>query len=75
MKNLFSLVIVVFSLSLNVNAEQFLGRLNGNPYDSESVSNPCCGRYGNSHSSDSVNNPYRASNPYSGNELYLFGED
>jgi len=73
-KNLFSLVVVVFSLSLNVNAEQFLGRLNGNPYDSESVSNPY-GRYGNPHSSDSVNNPYRASNPYSGNELYLFGED
>ena len=74
MKNLFSLVVVVFSSSLNVYADQFLGRLNYNPYDSESVSNPY-GRYSNPHSSDSINNPYGADNPYSGKEFYMFGED
>ena len=36
---------------------QYLGRLNDNPYDPESVSNPY-GRYGSKYSPDSINNPY-----------------
>ena len=36
---------------------KFLGNLNSNPYDPNSVSNPY-GRYGSPYSSDSINNPY-----------------
>jgi hypothetical protein len=53
---------------------QYLGRLNANPYDPESVANPY-GRYGSEHSANSINNPYgrygseyssqSARNPYS----------
>lgn len=35
----------------------YLGRLNANQYDSESVANPY-GRYGSPYSSTSINNPY-----------------
>jgi hypothetical protein len=35
----------------------YLGNLNSNRYDPDSVANPY-GRYGNPYSSDSVNNPY-----------------
>ena len=53
---------------------QYLGRLNANPYDPESVANPY-GRYGSEYSPNSINNPYgrygseyssqSARNPYS----------
>ena len=44
---------------------QYLGRLNGNRFDPDSVANPY-GRFGNPYSPDSVNNPYgRYGNPYS----------
>jgi hypothetical protein len=43
----------------------YLGRLNNNPYDPNSVSNPY-GRYGSPYSADSVNNPYgKYGSPYS----------
>lgn len=38
---------------------QFLGDLNANPYDPNSVANPY-GRYGSPYSADSINNPYGA---------------
>jgi len=44
---------------------QYLGRVNSNRYDPESISNPY-GRYGSPYSSTSVNNPYsRYGSPYS----------
>lgn len=44
---------------------KYLGNLNNNRYDPNSVANPY-GRYGNPYSPDSVNNPYgRYGNPYS----------
>lgn len=43
----------------------YLGRLNSNPYDAESVANPY-GRYGSPYSATSINNPYSAyGSPYS----------
>jgi hypothetical protein len=43
----------------------YLGRLNSNRYDSESVANPY-GRYGSRYSSTSINNPYSTyGSPYS----------
>lgn len=46
---------------------QYLGNLNSNQYDPNSVSNPY-GRYGSQYSPDSVNNPYgRYGSPYSPN--------
>lgn len=43
----------------------FLGNLNSNPYDPDSVSNPY-GRYGSPYSADSINNPYgEYGSPYS----------
>lgn len=41
----------------------FRGNLNGNKYDSDSVSNPY-GQYGSKYSSDSINNPYGAGSKY-----------
>ncbi len=44
---------------------KYLGNLNSNPYDPNSVSNPY-GRYGSTYSSDSINNPYgKYGSPYS----------
>jgi hypothetical protein len=44
----------------------YLGNLNDNRYDSNSVSNPY-GQYGSRYSQDSINNPYgRYGNPYGG---------
>lgn len=37
---------------------RYMGNLNGNQYDPNSVSNPY-GRYGSPYSPDSINNPYR----------------
>lgn len=48
---------------------KYLGNLNSNPYDPNSVNNPY-GRYGNPYSSDSINNPYgQYGNPYSPNSV------
>ena len=41
----------------------FKGNLNGNRYDSDSISNPY-GRYGSRYSSESINNPYGAGSRY-----------
>ena len=41
----------------------YRGKLNTNPYDPDSVSNPY-GRYGNPYSADSLNNQFGAGNPY-----------
>ena len=44
---------------------KYLGNLNNNPYDPDSVSNPY-GNYGSPYSSDSINNPYgNYGSPYS----------
>lgn len=49
---------------------QYLGNLNENRYDPNSVANPY-GRYGNPYSPDSINNPYgRYGNPYSPNSAH-----
>jgi hypothetical protein len=59
----------------------FRGNLNGNRYDSDSISNPY-GKYGSKYSTDSINNPYGAgsryksdspNNPY-GTGLSVYGE-
>ncbi len=44
---------------------QYLGNLNANPYDSNSVANPY-GQYGSPYSPNSINNPYgQYGSPYS----------
>lgn len=44
---------------------RYLGNLNSNQYDPNSVANPY-GRYGSQYSPDSINNPYgKYGNPYS----------
>lgn len=44
---------------------KYLGKLSGNSFDPESVSNPF-GRYGSRYSPDSINNPYgKYGNPFS----------
>jgi len=62
----------------------YLGRLNGNKYDPDSVSNPF-GIYGSKYSPFSVNNPFgvygseyspfSATNPYATQAPKLFGDD
>lgn len=48
---------------------KYLGNLNTNQYDPNSVSNPY-GRYGNPYSPDSINNRYgQYGNPYSPNSV------
>lgn len=48
---------------------KFLGNLNNNQYDPNSVANPY-GQYGSKYSSDSVNNPYgRYGSPYSNDSV------
>ena len=47
----------------------YLGNLNNNPYDPNSVSNPY-GQYGSPYSANSINNPYgQYGNPYSTNSV------
>lgn len=64
----FALLFVLFALSapsmawnngpsIYSNQGKYLGNLNSNRYDQNSVSNPY-GRYGSRYSSDSINNPY-----------------
>lgn len=53
--------------SIYSNQGKYLGNLNSNPYDPNSVSNPY-GRYGSTYSSDSPNNPY-------GRGVQIFGDD
>jgi hypothetical protein len=48
---------------------KYLGNLNSNQYDPNSVANPY-GRYGSPYSPDSINNPYgQYGNPYSPNSV------
>lgn len=42
---------------------EYMGNLNDNQFDPNSVSNPF-GRYGSKYSSDSINNPYGKHNSY-----------
>ena len=57
---------------------KYLGNLNANSYDPNSVSNPY-GRYGSPYSPDSINNPYgQYGSPYSPNSVnnpYATGAD
>jgi len=50
---------------IDPNTGEYLGNLNSNPYDPNSVSNPY-GKYGSPYSEDSVNNPYVSPSPYDG---------
>jgi hypothetical protein len=48
---------------------RYLGNVNSNPYDPNSISNPY-GRYGSQYSPDSINNPYgQYGSPYSPNSV------
>jgi len=48
---------------------RYLGNVNSNPYDPNSISNPY-GRYGSPYSPDSINNPYgQYGSPYSPNSV------
>ena len=48
---------------------QYLGNLNSNPYDPNSVANPY-GQYGSRYSPNSINNPYgQYGSPYSPNSV------
>jgi hypothetical protein len=61
---------------------KYLGNLNKNKYDPNSVSNPY-GRYGSKYSADSINNPYgtygskysnkSANNPYATDAPRIYG--
>lgn len=52
---------------------QFLGNLNNNRYDPNSIANPY-GQYGSRYSPNSVNNPYgQYGNPYSPNYTRPYG--
>lgn len=63
---------------------EYLGKLNSNRYDPDSVSNEH-GRYGSRYSPDSVNNPYgkygsrysneSANNPYATDAPRVYGHD
>ncbi len=63
---------------------QFLGNLNSNRYDPNSVSNPY-GQYGSKYSPNSINNPHgqygskfsnqSANNPYATNAPRIFGDN
>lgn len=53
----------------------YLGNLNSNRYDPNSISNPY-GRYGSKFSADSVNNEFgRYGNPYSSQYSNPYGQD
>ena len=83
MKRLFVLIAAAGALTLGAQAQspqiyagdtgKYLGNLNANEYDPNSVSNPY-GRYGSPYSADSVNNPYgkygSPYSPYSANNPY-----
>ena len=45
------------SILVNQETSRYLGNLNANQYDPDSVSNPY-GRYGSQYSEDSINNPH-----------------
>jgi hypothetical protein len=47
----------IFNKPNNDKGGKFIGNLNSNPYDPNSISNPY-GKYGSRYSPDSVNNPY-----------------
>jgi len=54
---------------------RYLGNLNSNRFDPDSVSNPY-GRFGSKYSPDSINNPYgRYGNPFSPDYSGLRGSD
>ncbi len=52
-----SLTFAQTPILVDPNSGKYLGNLNSNPYDPNSVSNPY-GRYGSEYSQDSINNPY-----------------
>jgi hypothetical protein len=69
---------------INRQTGKYLGNLNANPYDSNSVNNPY-GRYGSEYSQDSINNPHgqygsrysndSPNNPYATNPPAIYGND
>ena len=64
MKYILFCIAFVFSLSIEVHAEEFLGILNGSPYDPNSVTNPYGA--GNPYKPNGINNLYGPyGNPYS----------
>jgi len=64
MKYILFFIAFAFSLSMEVHAEEFLGILNGSPYDPNSVNNPYGA--GNPYKPNGINNLYGPfGNPYS----------
>lgn len=65
-----------YGVSLYADDGTYLGELNSNEYDPNSVSNPY-GKYGNPYNADSINNPYgKYGNPYSPDSInnpYSYG--
>jgi len=54
---------------IDPNTGEYLGNLNSNPYDPNSVSNPY-GQYGSPYSEKSINNPYgKYGSPYSADSV------
>ena len=70
----FVLGLVSLNCALALAQGKYRGRLNSNPYDSDSVSNPY-GAYGSPYSPDSVQNPYGAGNPYSNPDRKIYDSD
>jgi len=63
--NLFTTFVYAGSPKLYGDDGTYLGTVNNNPYDSESISNPY-GKYGSPYSSESINNSYgKYGSPYS----------
>jgi len=77
MKKLLLITILSFSgvvladtpILVDPNTGKYLGNLNSNQYDPNSVSNPY-GKYGSQYSQDSINNPYgKYGSPYSNKSI------
>jgi len=68
-----SILLISLFIATTASAGEYLGNLNNNKYDPNSISNPY-GQYGSKYSSKSINNPYgqygskysnkSATNPY-----------
>lgn len=91
MRYLVTIFLLVISLSAHADSPiivsgdgKYLGKLNSNRYDPDSVSNPY-GRYGSKYSSDSINNSHgrygsrysneSANNPYATDAPRVYGHD
>lgn len=84
MKSVICLTIVLMSVFSSASASRYIGNLNTNRYESNSINNPY-GSYGSKYSSDSVNNRYgtygspysskSATNPYASDAPKLYDQN